>query len=99
MIIKQDKDFNSTYYVSSGEWESIVRSPSFDEAASLGLEEAFEEYGENLKLSPAILCLNLSNFFEKFGDHNSKIYSTTMVLSNIGKHDLAKKLKLILKKI
>lgn len=96
MIIQKHKDFHNSYYVSSADWEALVSSSSFDEAVSIGLEEAFGEYGENLNLSPAIICIDLTNFSENFDENNYKIYSTIMILSNIGRHDLAKKLKVIL---
>jgi len=98
MIIDCTEDYKQTFFVSSADWESVVRAPNYDEAASTALEENLNKNKKNLKLSPAIIVVNMTKYVEIFSDDCSKIFSTNMVLSNIGKHDLAKKFKKIIER-
>jgi hypothetical protein len=92
--LKKD-DLTNSYFISSANWELTVISTSFDKAVSLGLEEMFKEYGKTLSLSPAIIVVDMTNFCINFSEDHAKVYSTSMVLSDIGMHDLSKKFKKI----
>ena len=92
--IKKD-DISNTYFVTSADWEACVISTSFDNAVSKALSELLMEYGRNLKLSPAIIVVDATNYCVSFSDDHTKVFSTSMVLSDIGEHDLAKKFKKI----
>lgn len=91
-------DIESSYHVSSANWECNIVERSHDKAVSRALENMFDLYGQNLNISPAIISIDLTRFSIDFNEDHTKIYSTAMVLSDIGKHDLAKKLKKITRK-
>jgi hypothetical protein len=93
--IKED-DISNTYFVTSADWEACVISTSFDKAVSKALSELFKEYGKSLKLSPAIIVVDTTNYCINFSEDHSKVFSTSMVLSDIGEHSLAKKFKKII---
>jgi len=82
-----------TFFVSSANWESIQESTSHSEAASLGLEEALSQEGKNLKLSPGIITLNATDFSLNSDMDHAKVFKTSEILANIGKHSLSKKIK------
>lgn len=92
--LKKD-DLTNSYFISSTNWEVTVVSTSFDKAVSLAMEKMFKEYGKTLSLSPAIIVVDMTNFCINFSDEHTKVYSTSMVLSDIGMHDLAKKFRKI----
>jgi hypothetical protein len=93
--IKSD-DLTNSYFITSADWEITVISTSFDKAVSVGLEKMFEKMGKNLKLSPAIIVVDMTNYSINFSEEHSKVYSTSMVLSDIGMHDLSKKFRKII---
>ena len=93
--LKQD-DLTNSYFVTSANWEVLVISTSFDKAASLALEKMYDEYGKSLSLSPAIIIVDMTNFCINFSENHTKVYSTSMVLSDIGMHELSKKFKAII---
>lgn len=95
MRIRKD-DFTNMYFVTSADWETTIVAKSFDEAASKSLISLFEEYGKSLSLSPAIIVVDMTNYSLNFSEAHSKIYSTSMILSDIGMHDLSKKFKNII---
>jgi hypothetical protein len=88
-----ENDIESLYHISSANWECTILEKSHDAAVSKSLENLFEIHGKNLNISPAIISINLTRYSVNFNQDHSKIYSTAMVLSDIGKHDLAKKFK------
>tara|TARA_A100001011_G_C14002885_1_gene712182 strand:- start:418 stop:717 length:300 start_codon:yes stop_codon:yes gene_type:complete len=92
--IKED-DISNMYFVTSADWEACVVSTSFDKAVSKALSKLFKEYGKNLKLSPAIIVVDTTNYCINFSEDHTKVFSTSMVLSDIGEHSLAKKFKKI----
>jgi hypothetical protein len=96
MIRYQSDDFKSLYYITSADWEVVIEASSFNAAASRGLEKVYEDQGIMLKLSPAIIVIELTGFSNNFNDEYTKIFSTSLVLSDIGLHDLAKKFKKII---
>lgn len=96
MIRIKNDDISNSYFVTSADWEIVVISTSFDKATSKALEEMFKKMGKNLKLSPAIITVDMTNYSINFSENHSKVYSTSMVLSDIGMHDLSKKFKKIL---
>lgn len=96
MIRYQTDDFKSLYYITSADWEIVIEASSFNEAASKGLEEIYEDKGIMLKLSPAIIVIDLTGFSSNFNDDYTKIFSTSLVLSDIGLHELARKFKKII---
>ncbi|MEE2975624.1 MAG: hypothetical protein VX343_04155 [Thermodesulfobacteriota bacterium] len=93
--IKED-DITNSYFITSANWEIVIISSSFDKAVSQALEKMFKEYGKFLQLSPAIIVIDMTNYSINFSEEHSKVYSTAMVLSDIGMHDLSKKFKKIL---
>jgi len=97
MFKKLSNDSLRTYFITSADWESVVSSGSFEEAASQALTEAFESLGKNLKLSPAIITVDMTNFSLNFSEKHTKVFNTSAVLADIGKHDLSKKFKNITK--
>lgn len=96
MIRYQSDDFKSLYYVTSADWEVVTEAASFNEAASKGLEEVYSDQGIMLKLSPAIIVIDLTGFSSNFSEEYTKIFSTSLILSDIGLHDLSKKFKKII---
>ena len=92
--LKKD-DLTNSYFISSANWEVTVVSTSFDKAVSIGLEKMFAKYGKTLSLSPAIIVVDMTNFCINFSDEHTKVYSTSMVLSDIGMHDLSTKFRKI----
>ena len=96
MIRYQSDDFKSLYYITSADWEVVIEASSFNIAASRGLEEVYEDQGVMLKLSPAIIVIDLTGFSSNFNDDYTKIFSTSLVLSDIGLHELARKFKKII---
>lgn len=96
MIRYQSDDFKSLYYITSADWEVVIEASSFNTAASRGLEEVYEDQGVMLKLSPAIIVIDLTGFSSNFNDDYTKIFSTSLVLSDIGLHELARKFKKII---
>lgn len=93
--IKKD-DISNLYFITSANWEIVVIAKSFDVAVSSALEKMFKKMGKNLNLSPAIIAVDMTNYSINFSDEHSKVYSTAMVLSDIGMHDLSKKFKKLL---
>ena len=93
--IKED-DISNLYYVTSADWESMVIATSSDRAVSEAFEEIYEVLGDKINLSPAIIAVDLTNFVLTYSEDHVKVYSTSMVLSDIGLHDLAKKFKKII---
>jgi hypothetical protein len=93
-----DNDFESSYFVTSSDWECTTIASNHEEAASTCLEKMLKKYGDNLKISPAIISLNCTGYSLNFHEDHAKIASTAFILSNIGRHDLAKKLNKILPK-
>ena len=93
--VKND-DVSVLYYVTSSDWESIVISTSFERAASTAFEEVYDELGNRMNLSPAVIVVDLSNFCLTFSEDHAKVFSTSMILADIGLHDLAKKFKNII---
>lgn len=91
-----ENDIESMYHISSANWESIIIETSHDKAVSKCMEDMFDIYGQNLNISPAIISVDMTRFSLNFNEDHTKIYSTSMVLSDIGKHDLAKKFKKIM---
>ena len=96
MIRIVNNDLSNMYFVTSANWEFCCESTSFIDAASLGLKSMFEKLGKNVNLSPAIIVINMSAYSVNFSDTHSKVFSTSEILSNLGMHDLAKKIKSIL---
>ena len=92
--IKSD-DITNSYFVTSANWEIVVVSTSFDKAVSQALSELLDRYGKNLNLSPAIIAVDTTNYCINFSEDHTKVFSTAMVLSDIGLHDLARKFKKI----
>jgi hypothetical protein len=92
--IKND-DITNCYFITSANWEIVIVSTSFDKAVSTALSKLFETYGKELNLSPAIIAVDTTNYCINFSDDHTKVFSTAMVLSDIGKHDLARKFKKI----
>lgn len=93
--IKLD-DISNTYFITSANWELTQIAKSFDDAVSIGLEKMFNKHGKELCLSPAIIVVDLTNYVINFSDDHTKVYSTALVLSDIGMHDLSKKFKKII---
>lgn len=96
MIRLIKNDIESTYFVTSANWEVCCVASSFDEASSKGLSQVLAEFGKECELSPAIIVVNASAYSLNFSDIHSKIYSTSKVLSDIGMHNLAKKIKKVI---
>lgn len=93
-IVKNDiKDF---YFVTSADWEFSCESSSFNEAASTALTSMLNSFKKDLNLSPAIIVVNMSKYCVNFSESHSKVFSTSSVLSDIGMHELAKKIKTIM---
>lgn len=92
--LKKD-DLTNSYFITSANWELTVVSTSFDKAASMALEKMYEKYGKALSLSPAIIVVDMTNFCINFSDDHTKVFSTSMVLSDIGMHELSRKFKTI----
>ena len=97
MFKKISNDSLRTFYITSADWESVVSSGSAEEAASKSLNEAFDVLGSELNLSPAIICVDMTNFSLNFGTDHAKVFETSAVLADIGKHNLSKKFKNISK--
>jgi len=97
MFRLNDSDLEKSFFVTSANWECFTVANTFDSAASKGLETAFANEGLRLSLSPAIIVIDVTSFSLNFNDEYTKVYSTEMVLHDIGKHDLAKKFKKIIK--
>lgn len=97
MFRLNDSDLEKSFFVTSANWECIIVANTFDSAASRGLELAFANKGSSLSLSPAIIVIDMTSFSLNFNDEYTKVYSTEMILHDIGKHDLAKKFKTIIK--
>jgi len=93
--VKSD-DISILYYVTSSDWESIVISTSFERAASVAFEEVYDELGNKMNLSPAVIVVDLSNFCLTFSEDHAKVFATSMILADVGLHDLAKKFKNII---
>ena len=91
-----ENDIESMYHISSANWESVVLDTSHDRAVSKCMEDMFSIYGNDLNISPAIISVDMTRFALNFSEDHTKVYSTSMVLSDIGKHDLAKKFKKIM---
>jgi hypothetical protein len=92
--IKTD-DITNSYFVTSANWEIVVISTSFDKAVSTALSKLLDKYGKTLTLSPAIIAVDVTNYCINFSDDHTKVFSTAMILSDIGLHDLARKFKKI----
>ena len=96
-IKKEHKSILDTYFIKSADWEYVIESSSHNEAGSKALEKMFDVEGKNLKLSPVILSLNCTKYCEDLSEDNYQLLSTSMILSNIGMHDLSKKFKKLIK--
>ena len=66
---------------------------SFEKAASAAFEEVYDELGNKMNLSPAVIVVDLSNFCLTFSEDHAKVFKTSMILADIGLHQLAKKFK------
>lgn len=95
MLRLKNDDLTNSYFISSANWEVTVISTSFDKAVSIGLEKMFQKFGKTLSLSPAIIVVDMTNFCVNFSDEHTKVFSTSMVLSDIGMHELSRKFKSI----
>jgi len=76
--IKND-DISILYYVTSSDWESIIISTSFEKAASMAFEEVYNELGDKMNLSPAVIVVDLSNFCLTFSEDHAKELTTSMI--------------------
>ena len=92
-----EKDYLNQYFVTSSNWENTILASSSSEAVSRSLEIAFDQQGDRLLLSPAIIVVDMTNFCLNFSEDHTKVYSTELILHDIGRHDLAKKFKKIIK--
>ena len=97
MFKLSENDFERTYYITSADWEAVVSSPSSEEASASALREAFMNEGDNLKLSPAIIVIDMTSFSLNFNNDHARVFKTSAVLADIGKHELSKKFKNISK--
>jgi len=93
-----NNDFENSYFITSSNWECTTVATNHEEAASSCLEKMLKKYGDNLQLSPAIISINCTGYSLNFHQDHANILSTAFILSNIGRHDLAKKLNKILPK-
>ncbi len=91
----QEKKF---YLGSSGGWEVCVLAKDSVDAAAIGLEKAFEEYGDSLVLSNCITSTNCSDIKHQEPDElEVDLFYVPSVLSDIGKNGLAAELDSLLK--
>ena len=92
----KEDDISNIYYVTAADWESIIISTNYEKAAVAAFEEIYDKLGEDMNLSPAVIVVNVTGFSETISEDNAKILPTGMILSDMGLHDLAKKLKKII---
>jgi hypothetical protein len=91
----QEKKF---YLVSSSDWEAVVLARDAVDASALGLEKAFEKYGNSLMLSNCVTVTNASDIKNQEPEEvEIDIFYVPSVLSDIGKNELATKLDEILR--
>lgn len=91
----QEKKF---YSVEGTNWESIVESKDAIDAACLGLEEAFSEYGDKLMLGSCLTVTRVSQFRKQEPEEvEIDIFYAPSILSDIGKNELASQLDEILR--
>ncbi|MAF25922.1 hypothetical protein CL634_10155 [bacterium] len=99
MIRKSDRE-DTLFYVVCADWESIITANDENDAATIAIEEASNEYGKNLCLAPSMTVIDM-DFMYKHLDavEATNILYTPKVLANAGMHDLSKKYAKIIKLI
>ena len=86
-MFKTEESQEDFYLVECADWQSIILSCSYAEAATIALKEVIEKLGKNTKLS---LLMNI----KKVNDSDDKIefLHVPEVLTDLGHYKLAKDL-------
>ena len=90
----QEKKF---YLVEGASWEVVVACKDAIDAACLGLEEGFKEYGDKLMLGNCLTVMKMSDVKNSPEELDLDIFYVPSILSDIGKNELASQLDEILR--
>ena len=93
MTYRQEKEKENIFAISCADWEMVVKAANSEEACTKALERMLNEFGKSVKISPAMLALNFSEFsMDLNAGDATRMVSSASILANAGHHDWAKTL-------
>lgn len=88
MIIDKESE-NNFFLAKCADWQCMTSASDESDAAAISIELGNQKYGKNLRLSPTIDVINITELMKDSSDFY-KIY-TPDALANAGLYDLSRK--------